>query len=107
MPLRTAYQHALLRNRTDAARLLAELGASTAVAPEDEAVPRWPAASGPNPPLPDELAPDPQEVLILAALRGQLGAVIQAVAAVRRRGGRLTGGQPSCTTRRGSATPGW
>src|SRR5439155_231699 len=35
---RTAYQNAVLRNRNDAAALLAELGASTEVAPEDLAV---------------------------------------------------------------------
>jgi hypothetical protein len=81
VPLRTAYQHALLRNRTDEARLLADLGASTAVAPADEAVAAVARGERPESPLPDELDPDPQEVLILAALRGQLDAVIAAVGA--------------------------
>ena len=38
VPLRTPYQHALLRNRTEEAQLLADLGASTDVAEEDLAV---------------------------------------------------------------------
>jgi ankyrin repeat protein len=38
VPLRRAYQHAVLRNRTDEAELLAELGASTAIDPADAVV---------------------------------------------------------------------
>jgi ankyrin repeat protein len=79
VPLRTPYQHARLRNRTDAAQLLADLGASTDVAEEDLAVAAVAHGAAPQSPLPADLDPDPQEVLILAALRGQLDAVVDAV----------------------------
>ena len=79
VPLRTAYQHALLRNRTDEAQLLADLGASTDVAEEDLAVAAVARGAAPQRLLPTDLDPDPQEVLILAALRGQLDAVVDAV----------------------------
>jgi ankyrin repeat protein len=69
VPLRTPYQHAVLRNRTDVAETLAELGASTEVAPEDLAVAA--RARGEQVELPDDLDVDAQEVLILAVLRGQ------------------------------------
>jgi ankyrin repeat protein len=79
VPLRTPYQHALLRGRTDSAELLAELGASTEVASEDLAVAAV-AAGEPSPPaLPGSLDPDAQEVLVLAALRGRLDPVVEAV----------------------------
>jgi hypothetical protein len=66
---RTAYQNAVLRNRDDAAALLAELGASTEVAPEDLAVAALARGEKPSVPLPEKLSPDAQEVLILAVLR--------------------------------------
>ena len=79
VPLRSAHQHAVLRNRTEEARLLADLGASTDVAREDLAVAAVARGERPDAPLPAELDPDQQEVLILAALRGQLDSVLDAV----------------------------
>lgn len=74
VPLRTPYQHAVLRSRDDVARALRELGADTAVAPEDVAVARLDPAG-----LPAAFDVDQQEVLILAALWERLDAVIDAV----------------------------
>jgi ankyrin repeat protein len=68
--LRTAYQHAVLRGREDSAAVLAELGADTAVDPDDLAV----AALDAVPESPDY---DQQEVLILAALRGRMARVVE------------------------------
>ena len=79
VPLRTAYAHAVLRGREDSAETLARLGASTELDPADAvvaAVARGEASAGP---LPDELDPDQQEVLILGALRGNLRAVFDLV----------------------------
>jgi ankyrin repeat protein len=73
VPLRTPYQHAALRNRTDLTDVLAELGASTDVSPADLAVAA--VARGEQAELPDELDPDAQEVVILAVLRGARDAV--------------------------------
>jgi hypothetical protein len=81
VPLRTPYQHALLRGRSDSAETLAELGASAEAAAADLAVAAVAAGERPPGPLPDELDPDAQEVLILAALRGQLDSVVDAVGA--------------------------
>jgi ankyrin repeat protein len=69
VPLRTPYQHAVLRNRDDVAAALAELGASTDVSPEDLAVAA--RARGDDAPLPAEPDVDQQEVLIYAVLRGR------------------------------------
>ncbi len=74
VPLRTPYQHAVLRSRDDVAEALRELGADTTVAPEDVAV-----AALDKPALPPAFDVDQQEVLILAALRGRLDAVVDAV----------------------------
>lgn len=79
VPLRTPYQHAVLRNRDDVVGELAALGASTEVAPEDLAVAAVARGERPPTPLPAELDPDAQEVLILAALRGAHEAVLAAV----------------------------
>jgi Ankyrin repeats (3 copies)/Ankyrin repeat len=79
VPLRTPYQHAVLRGRSDQAQALAELGASTSVAAEDLAVAAVAGGERPGSPLPKDLDPDAQEVLILAALRGRLDAVVEAV----------------------------
>jgi len=79
VPLRTPYQHAVLRGKADVAEALAELGASTEVAPEDLAVAAVVRGEKPDLPVPDDLDPDAQEVLILAALRGRLDAVVDAV----------------------------
>jgi ankyrin repeat protein len=77
VPLRTPYQHAVLRSRDDVAEVLRELGADTTVAPEDLAVAA--VARGEAARLPSAFDVDQQEVLILAALRGQLDAVVDAV----------------------------
>jgi ankyrin repeat protein len=76
---RTAYQNAVLRGRDDYAEVLAELGASTDVAPEDLAVAA--VARGERPPggLPSELGPDAQEVLWEAAAGGRLELVVDLV----------------------------
>jgi ankyrin repeat protein len=79
VPLRTPYQHAVLRGRDDQAQALAELGASTHVAPEDLAVAAVARGERRRTPLPETLDPDAQEVLILAALRGRLRAVVDLV----------------------------
>jgi ankyrin repeat protein len=79
VPLRTPYQHAVLRGRADVAAALAGLGAATEVAPEDEAVAAVVRGERPAVPLPAQLDPDAQEVLILAALRGRLDQVADAV----------------------------
>jgi hypothetical protein len=63
--LRTAYQHAVLRNRPDVAMTLEELGARTDVDFDDLAVAA--IARGERPPVvPEALDFDQQEVLILA-----------------------------------------
>ena len=67
---RTAYQNAVIRNRDEIAALLGQLGADTAVAPEDLAVAALARGERPQEPIaPHELGPDCQEVLILAAMR--------------------------------------
>jgi ankyrin repeat protein len=66
---RTAYQNAVLRGRDDIASLLAELGASTEVPPEDLTVAALARGERPAEPLPEKLSADAQEVLILAVLR--------------------------------------
>jgi len=79
VPLRTAYQHAVLRGRDELAEELAQLGASTVVAEADlvvAAVARGERATGT---IPSELDPDGQEVLILAALGGRLELVVEVV----------------------------
>ena len=82
VPLRTAYQHAVLRNRQDNAELLARLGASTEVDPVDEFMSA--VARGESPSLDLDIPtylwdPDRQEVIILAALDGNLDAVLRVV----------------------------
>jgi ankyrin repeat protein len=76
---RTAYQNAVLRGRDETAALLAELGASTQVAPEDLAVAALARGEAPATPLPDRLSADAQETLILAALDGRLDAIVDAL----------------------------
>lgn len=79
VPLRTPYQHARLRGRDDVAETLAELGASTGVDPADAAVESLARGERPTTPLPEPLDVDQQEVIVLAALRGRLEAVLDAV----------------------------
>jgi ankyrin repeat protein len=72
VPLRTAYQHAVLRNRADNAELLARLGASTAMDPVDAEIAEIARGGSPRPDTPSfNWDPDRQEVIILAALDGQ------------------------------------
>jgi ankyrin repeat protein len=79
VPLRTPYQHARLRGKDELADVLAELGASPEVAPEDEAVAALARGERPRASLPAELDPDAQEVIVLAAMRGTLDVVGEAV----------------------------
>ena len=76
VPLRTPYAHAVIRGRTDVAQVLQELGADTTIDPADAELAR--IHHGEVPQLQDELDPDAQEVLILAALAGHLDRVIAA-----------------------------
>ena len=68
VPLRTPYQHAVLRGRPDVAEALAELGAATDVDPADVAVGAVARGERPATPLPPDPDVDVQEVLILTAL---------------------------------------
>jgi len=79
IPLRTPYQHAVLRNRKDQMGSLLELGASGNALVEDWVVASVARGERPDAPLPPNLDPDAQEVLILAALDGKLDAVVDAV----------------------------
>jgi ankyrin repeat protein len=79
VPLRTPYQHARLRARDEVADTLAELGASTAIDPADAAVESLARGERPTTALPETFDVDAQEVIVLAALNGQLDAVVDAV----------------------------
>ncbi len=57
VPLRTPYQHAVLRGKDELAELLARLGASTDVDPADAGSRRSRAASEPATPLPEHARP--------------------------------------------------
>jgi len=97
-PLRTPYQHAVLRGMSDVAATLESLGASTDVAPEDLAV----ASLASMPDSPDY---DQQEAVILAALHGRVDAVVGLVGPGFEG---VVGGSPrgrSCISRRGRARP--
>ena len=94
VPLRTAYAHAMLRGREDNAEALRELGASTELDPADAAVAAVARGERPSAPLPGELDPDAQEVLILNALRGKLAAVVDLVGP---NFGGVVGGSPEGT----------
>ena len=76
--LRTPYQQAFLRGRDDQLETLRGLGASTTVDDDDLAVAAVVRGERPAMPLPAELDPDQQEVLILAALqKGRLELVVE------------------------------
>ena len=77
MPLRTPYQHAVIRGRDHVAETLAELGADPTVAPEDLALAALARGERSSGPFPED--PDAQEVIVMAALRENLDAVIEAV----------------------------
>jgi ankyrin repeat protein len=76
---RTAYQNAVLRGLDEAAAVLAELGASTEVSPEDAAVAAVVRGERPTAPLPAELGSDAQEALILAAFDDKFDLVVDLV----------------------------
>ncbi len=76
VPLRTPYQHAVLRGKTELAEVLARLGASTELDPADAAVAAIARGEVPETPLPERLDPDAQEVLVLSALHGKLDLVL-------------------------------
>lgn len=94
VPLRRPYEQAVLRGRDDVAQALAELGAKTDVSPADAAVAAVARGERPVSPLPDELDPDAQEVLVLSALRGRLALVLDLVGPDFRG---VVGGSPSGT----------
>jgi ankyrin repeat protein len=79
VPLRTPYQHAVLRGRTELAETLAELGANTDLDPADAAVAAVARGERPEGPLPERFDPDAQEVVILNALRGHLDLVVELI----------------------------
>ncbi|MBA3475980.1 MAG: ankyrin repeat domain-containing protein [Actinobacteria bacterium] len=79
VPLRTPYQHALLRGKDKLAELLARLGASTEVDPADDGIASLARGVRPQTPLPETLDPDAQEVIVLSALRGNLDLVLDVV----------------------------
>jgi ankyrin repeat protein len=79
VPLRTPYQHAVLRGKDELAAELAKLGASTDVDPADAGVAAIARGERAEEPLPERLDPDAQEVLVLSALRGKLDFVLDAV----------------------------
>jgi hypothetical protein len=76
-PVRTPYQHAILRGRADVAETLASLGASLEVAADDLAVAAL--ARGEARAITGALDYDQQEVAILAALGGHLDVVVDAL----------------------------
>jgi ankyrin repeat protein len=69
VPLRTPYQHAVLRGQTDLADLLARLGASTELDPGDAWVAQLARGERPQGDPPASFDVDMQEVLILTAIR--------------------------------------
>jgi ankyrin repeat protein len=79
VPLRTPYQHAVLRGKDEVAEVLARLGASTDVDPADAAVTAIARGEQPKTPLPETLDPDAQEVIVLSAQSGKLDLVLDVV----------------------------
>jgi ankyrin repeat protein len=94
VPLRTPYQHAVLRANDGVAATLRRLGADTRVSAADAGVAALARGVAPAQPLPARLDVDQQEVLVLAALGGHLDAVVDAVG-VEFAG--VVGGSPSGT----------
>ncbi len=76
---KTAYQNAVLRGRDDLAAVLAELGASTELTPEERAVADVVRGERPPEGIPAELSHDAQEALAVAALGGALDLVVDLV----------------------------
>jgi ankyrin repeat protein len=94
LPLRTAYQHAVLRGRDDVAETLAGLGAATDIDAGDLGVAAVARGERPQAPLPPELDHDQQEVVVMAALRGHVELVLDLVGPGFRG---VAGGGPSGT----------
>jgi hypothetical protein len=94
VPLRTPYQHAVLRGRPDDAEVLEGLGASTEVALDDLAIAAVARGERPEGELPADLDPDAQEVLVLAALHGSADLVLELVGPEFRG---VVGGSPAGT----------
>jgi ankyrin repeat protein len=86
-PLRTPYQHAVLRGMDEVASALESLGASVEVSEADRAVASLSS-------MPASLDYDQQEAVILAALRGRVDAVVDAVGTSF---GGVVGGSPRGT----------
>jgi ankyrin repeat protein len=95
VPLRTAYAHAVLRNRADNAELLARLGASTEIDQADAAVAAVARGELPGVTVMVTFDPDQQEVLILGALEGNLELVVELCGGPDFRG--VVGGSPEGT----------
>jgi ankyrin repeat protein len=79
VPLRTPYQHAVLRGRVDVAESLAELGSETTISEEDRAFGAIARGEHPATALPRAFYVDAQEVVIMAALQGHLEVVLETV----------------------------
>ena len=78
-PLRTPYQHAVLRGDDHVAQTLAALGASTDLGAVDAAVAAFARGRLPASKLPGDLDADQQEALVRAAMRGRLEEVLERV----------------------------
>jgi ankyrin repeat protein len=76
---KTAYQNAVLRGREDLIATLEELGASTDLSEEDRIVSAIAHGKRPDEPLPTELSPDAQELLVGTALSGGVDLVVELV----------------------------
>jgi ankyrin repeat protein len=79
VPLRTPYQHAVLRGRTEIADLLARLGASTGLDPGDAWVAQLARGERPQGEPPATFDVDMQEAVIMTALRVDAELVADAV----------------------------
>ena len=79
VPLRTPYQHAVLRGKTELADLLERLGASTEVDSSDTWVAQLARGEEPQGDAPTSFDVDMQEVVILTALRVDAELVVRAV----------------------------
>ncbi len=79
VPLRTPYQHAVLRGKTDLADLLERLGAATDVDSSDAWVAQLARGEEPQGDVPTSFDVDMQEVVILTALRMDAELVVRAV----------------------------
>jgi ankyrin repeat protein len=94
VPLRTPYQHAVLRGNTELAELLERLGASTDVDPADAWVAQLARGEEPENEPPGSFDVDMQEVVILTAIRVDTELVARTVG-VDFRG--VVGGSPAGT----------